>query len=90
MTKSDRTRVLEALDRWEARHQKAYDDPNATASQVLGAAVDWLRAMTKLAEEYLDPEDTGWPEGKIVDAAMLVRSVCRDFAGEIRDEAKNL
>jgi hypothetical protein len=90
MTPSDRRRILEALERWETRWEETFNDPAGSPSACLGASVDWLRAMSKLAAEYLDPDDSGWTDDNLVQAAMAVRAICRGFAAEIRSEAKNL
>jgi hypothetical protein len=90
MTKSDKRRVLAALKRWEARYTEVDNDRNATAGDLLMAAVNWLRAMAKLGNEYIDDGADDWADENLVSAALLVLSECRSLQEEITKEAKNL
>jgi hypothetical protein len=90
MTKSDKKRVLAALKRWEAKYTEVDNDRNATASDLLMAGVNWLRAMVKLGNEYLDDGAEDWADEHLVSAALLVLSECRKLHEDIKAEAKNL
>jgi hypothetical protein len=90
MTKSDKKRVLAALDRWQAAYSKVDNDPKATSSDYLMAAVNWLRAMVKLGNEYLDDGAEDWADEHLVNAGVLVLSECRKLQGEIGAAAKEL
>lgn len=91
MTKSDRRRVLAALERWEKRYRaETAGDGGGTPATLFAAAVDWLRAEVKLAAEYLDPDDSGWAESGLMDASVLVAGVAKELADEIRKDAKSL
>lgn len=94
MTKSDRTRVLAAIGRWEKRYRDetspAIGPGGSTPASALAAAYDWLRAEVKLAAEYLDPEGNGWAESSLHDASVLLAGVAGELAKEIRQEAAAL
>ena len=83
MTRSDKKRVLAALDRWQAAYSKVDADPKATPSDYLMAAVNWLRAMAKLGNEYLDDGAEDWADEHLMNAGS---SSCRSVASSRRDQ----
>lgn len=97
MTKSDRQRIREALKRYEDRCKEA-DGAKDNGETMLAAAVDWMRAQAKLTARYFENDDNngsvgdvdGWISTHLYNAAIVVMAEAREFADEIRKEAKSL
>ena len=90
MTKSDKKRVKAALLRWRDRFTAIDNNASIAPSDYLMGAVNWLRSLAKLGNEYLEDGADDWADEHLVHAAMLVVAECRKLEEIITAEAKNL
>lgn len=92
MTKSDRARLDEAIKRYKAKYDAIDHNGKVPPEDQLAAAVDWLRALAKLARRFFpdDATDDGdtdsWVWGHLIGACSAVTYQAAQFGDEIREE----
>lgn len=92
MTKSDRERLAEAISRYQAKYDAIDRDISAPPEVQLAAAVDWLRALAKLARRFFpddatnDGDTDSWVWEHIMPACSAVTHQARKLGDEIREE----
>jgi hypothetical protein len=86
MTKSERKKIFNKLERWQSAYIAARD--NGNCSQALAAAVDWLRAQVKLADAITDDADLGWADDYIAQSALAVAAQAAELCDELLQEIR--
>lgn len=86
MTRSERQRIGAKLARWMEKYDQTIET-NPDSAAALAAAVDWLRAECKLADDLFDDHGDR-SDGLLADAAVKVAELARGLLKEILEETR--